>query len=315
MSGAAGRVTLRDATLREGLDTPKVQFSVDQRLKLARLLVRAHVLEAEVVAPSRVSKDLEVVRRLDEEGIELRTSGLIYAHGPDCRREIEEAAPWLDHIDLLMPLSPDRPPHDRESKIRLLEEALTHARRLHGDVGAGFPHSMQCDAELLVQIAKTAVQHGAGRIIVYDTNGSGDPFTVGALIGRLRALGLDAGLFFHGHNDLGLATANALAAVLAGATGLDVTVNGLGDRAGNTPLEQIAVALHLRGIPTGIRLDELRTLSAAVEEESGVAVSKLAPVVGEFVLWHRSPSHLNKPGLFEAFDPQIILSRRKIDDA
>lgn len=309
----AGRVTLRDSTLREGLDTPGVEFSTEARLRLARALAGASVSEAEVVAPSRVSRDMEFVRRLCDENVEIRTSGLIYTHGPDCRREIEEAASWLDHIDLLMPLAPERPPHDEKTKVQVLVEALSHARRFHGDIGAGFPHATQCDAEFLLRIAQAAVQHGAGRIIVYDTNGSGNPAAVGALIGRLVSLRLDAAVFFHGHNDLGLATANSLAAVEAGAKGLDVTVNGLGDRAGNAPLEQAAMALHLKGIPTGIRLEELRALSAAVAEESGVAVSKLAPVVGEFVLWHRSPSHLRKPGLFEAFDPQLILSRRKTD--
>jgi homocitrate synthase NifV len=315
MSSPIAGVTLRDATLREGLDTPNVEFSTEQRLSIARLLARTGVAEAEVVAPSRVSKDLEFVRRLREEKIELRTSGLIYAYGPYCPREVEEAAPWLDHFDLLMPVSPERPPGDAQTKVRMLREALTHARGLHPDVGAGFPHSTQCDLEFLGEIAAVAVQHGARRITVYDTNGSGDPFAVRALVTRLHERRPDAAVFFHGHNDLGMATANALAAVMAGAAGLDVTVNGLGDRAGNAALEQVAVALHLRGHPTGIRLEELRTLSRAVEEESGVAVSKLAPVVGEYVLWHRSPSHLNTPGLFEAFDPSLLLTSRRIDGA
>jgi homocitrate synthase NifV len=122
-------------------------------------------------------------------------------------------------------------------------------------------------------------------------------------------------LFFHGHNDLGMATANSLAAVLGGADGLDVTVNGLGDRAGNTALEQIAGALYVKGYDTGLVLDGVRELCRKVAEESGLPISQLAPVVGEYVYWHRSPSHLSTPGLFEAIDPWLFGSSRKISES
>lgn len=309
----AARITLRDATLREGLDTPNVAFTPEQKLRIARLLARAGVPEAEVVAPSRVLDDVGFVHVLRDQGIELRVSGLVYAYGADCAREIETACTALDHVDLLMPVSPERPPEDRETKKRMLDEALARATAFDADVGAGFPHALQCDPEFLCEIAVLAVGRGAKRIVVYDTNGSGDPFAVASLIRKLRERGIVADVFFHAHNDLGLATGNALAAVTAGASGLDVTVNGLGDRAGNAALEQVAMALHLKGFETGVALHELGALSRAVEEASGVAVSKLAPVVGEYALWHRSPSHLRKPGLFEAFDPELVRSTRKID--
>ncbi len=313
MSDAKRRVTLRDATLREGLDTPNVSFSTEQRVRIARALERAGVVEVEVVAPSRVEKDLEFVSVLRDAGVALRISGLIYAYGKDCAREIEIASSALDHVDLLMPVSPERAPESRDEKLRMLDDALALARRAHADFGAGFPHSLQCDPEFLCEIAAAAVAGGARRVVVYDTNGGSDPFAVALLIHALRERKLGAEIFFHAHNDLGMATANALAAVLSGAAGLDVTVNGLGDRAGNAALEQVAMALYLKGYETGIRLDELGALSRTVEEESGVAVSKLAPVIGEYALWHKSPSHLRKPGLFEAFDPALVRSDRRLD--
>jgi homocitrate synthase NifV len=171
---------------------------------------------------------------------------------------------------------------------------------------------MQTDLPFLLEISQCAAREGAKRVTIYDTNGSADPFSVHALVERLRSE-IDVAIFFHGHNDLGLATANALAAVRAGADGLDVTVNGLGDRAGNASLEQVALALHLGGFPTGVNLRSLKKMSEIVEKESGVPVSKLAPVVGEFILHHKSPSHLKDPDLFEAFDPQILAMERKID--
>lgn len=315
MSAPNRRIVLRDATLREGLDTPNVRFDDAQKLAIARALVAAGVTKAEVVAPSRVSKDLAFVRILRDEGIDLRASGLIYAYGPDCAQEIEQARAVLDHLDVLLPVSLERPPDGRDAKLRTLDEALACAARFQADVGAGFPHSLQCDPDFLSEIAALAVARGARRLVIYDTNGSGDPFKVSSLVAELRARQPAVDIFFHAHNDLGLATANALAAATAGAAGLDVTVNGLGDRAGNASLEQVAMLLHLQGFETGVRLQELRALSSVVEVESGVSVSKLAPVVGEYVLWHRSPSHLRKPGLFEAFDPALVRSDRKIDDS
>ncbi|MGH7799090.1 MAG: LeuA family protein [Thermodesulfobacteriota bacterium] len=311
MVNSSKNVIIKDSTLREGLDVPNVSFSLEQKLKIVKLLDIANVAEIEIVAPSRVLKDLEFVKRLNEEGLRLKTSGLIYSYSPRCREEIEEAIKHLNRFDLLMPVSPKRKPYDRDTKIKLLLDVLAYSLRYGSDVGVGFPHSTQTEVEFLLEISKEAVMRGAKRVTVYDTNGSSDPFTVYDLIKQLREK-LDGTLFFHGHNDLGLATANSLAAVYAGADGLDVTINGLGDRAGNASFEQIVLVLHLRGYNTGVTLKNLRILSKTIEEESGVEVSKLAPIVGEYIFSHKSPSHLEDPELFEPFDPRIVDSYRRL---
>ncbi len=313
MRDSRKKVIIKDSTLREGLDVPGVNFSPEQRLKIARLLDKANVPEIEVVAPSRVLKDLEFVKRLKEEGLRLRTLGLIYSYNPNCFEEIEEAGRHLDRFDLLMPVSTRRKPFDRYAKIKLLMDALAYSLKCKSDVGVGFPHSTQAELEFLLEIGKEAVRGGANRVIIYDTNGSSDPFAVYELIRQLKN-DLGVSIFFHGHNDLGLAAANSLAAVCAGADGLEVTVNGLGDRAGNASLEQVVLCLHLKGFDTGVMLQDLRMLSQTAEEESGVRVSKLAPVVGEYIFSHRSPSHLENPGLFEAFDPMIVDSYRELSE-
>jgi homocitrate synthase NifV len=307
------QITLRDSTLREGMDTPGVHFSPEQKLKIARCLEEARVSEAEILAPSRVLRDLESVRKIRDSGLRLQTSGLIYSYSPQAVEEIKECAKYLHRFDLLMPVSPKREPFDRQTKTALLLDALAFAVSLECRVGVGFPHSTQTEVEFLLEIAQKSVERGAARLTIYDTNGSANPFSIHDLIGRIRKE-LPVPVFFHGHNDLGLATANALAAVRAGASGLDVTVNGLGDRAGNAALEQVALGLHLGGYYTGIAHDKLTTLSELVEQESGVEVSKLAPIVGEFVAHHKSASHLKNPGLFEAYDPSLIGMTRKIED-
>jgi homocitrate synthase NifV len=310
MNNSPSAVVLRDSTLREGLDTPNVSFSSEQKLRIAGLLAECGVAEAEIVAPSRVAVDLEFAKLLRETGTRLRTTGLIYANTDAAEREIASASAILDRFDLLMPLAAHRPPGDPDAKRSRLAEALERAARSACEFGAGFPHATTVGAEFLVEIALLAAALGARRITIYDTNGSADPFGVFELIQALKKR-VNVPVFFHAHNDLGMATANAAAAVRAGAAGLDVTVNGLGDRAGNASLEQVAVALRLRNSTTGIDLSRLGALSKAVERESGVKLSKLAPIVGEYAFWHKSPAHLACPELFEAVDPNVLSSARR----
>jgi homocitrate synthase NifV len=314
MVGESKKVILKDSTLREGLDTPNVKFTLAEKLKIAKLLDKANVPEIEIVAPSHVLRDLEFVKRLKEERLKIRTSGLIYAYKPGCERELEEASRCLDRLDVLMPASERRMPSHRDDKIRCLLNVLGHALRFRGDVGVGFPNATQTDVEFLLEIGKESVRSGAKRVTLYDTNGSSDPFEIYNLIKQLRG-GVSVALCFHGHNDLGLATANSLSAVYAGADALDVTINGLGDRAGNACFEQVLLALHLRGIDTGVILKDLALLSKTVEKASGVPVSKLAPILGEYAFCHKSPSHLEVPQLFEAFDPVIIGSGRSLTNS
>jgi isopropylmalate/homocitrate/citramalate synthase len=210
-----------------------------------------------------------------------------------------------------MPVSPKRKPYDRNGKIKHLLKTLTFSLQYLPDVGVGFPHSTQTEISFLLEIGLESVKKGAKRITIYDTNGSSDPFSIYDLIKQLKR-GINVPLFFHGHNDLGLATANSLAAVYAGADGLDVTVNGLGDRAGNASLEQVVLNLYVKGFDTGIVLRDLRKLSKTIEEESGIKIFKLAPVVGEKIFIHKSPGHLENPELFEAFDPELISSKREL---
>src|SRR5580704_6973663 len=124
MDKAFKQVTLKDSTLREGLDTPGVNFSTEQALRIARALDQAGVPELEIVAPARVMKDLEFARRLRREELRVKTSGLIYANRPEWKVEIEPAAGCLDRFDILMPLSAQRKPSYRKEKIAGMSEVL-----------------------------------------------------------------------------------------------------------------------------------------------------------------------------------------------
>jgi homocitrate synthase NifV len=221
------------------------------------------------------------------------------------------SADVLDRVDLLMPLSRHRLPASPAAKIRALTAVLRRAVGMGIDCGAGFPHSFTADARLLLTIARAAADAGARRLTLYDTSGVAEPFSLHDRVAAIvDAIALP--IFFHGHDDLGLATANAWAAVRAGASGLDVTVNGLGDRAGNVSLEQAAMLLSAHGASTPLRLEALRPLARLVARESGIPVAPLAPVVGAYAFAHRSPAHLPVPREFEAFDPALVGARRRV---
>jgi len=310
MAESLHRVILRDSTLREAMDTPGVAFSADDRLSIARMLEALGVVEAEIVAPARVEVDLPIAERIKQENLELETSGLIYANRPECSDQVANAAKVLDHIDLIMPLSEQREPTGLENKIEMLTAAVEASLDCGARISIGFPHASQVAPKSVTAAAIAGVEAGAVRVIVYDTNGSAEPFAVQALIGAIVEA-VEVPVHFHGHNDLGLAVANSWAAIKSGARGLDVTLNGLGDRAGNASLEQLAILLKLHGFDTGVAIDRLSEACHLVEHLSGVAISKLAPVIGEYVFDHRSPSHLAIPGEFEAFAPTLVGSSRQ----
>ena len=304
------RVVLRDSTLREAMDTPGVDFSPDDRLTIARMLDALGVAEAEVVAPARVEMDIPIAERIRQENLRLATSGLIYSNRPECAAQVAAAGQVLDHIDLIMPLSEQREPLGLNNKIEMLASAVEDSLDCGARISIGLPHASQAAPEFVVEAAVAGVETGAARVIVYDTNGSAEPFAVQTLISAVVEA-VEVPVHFHGHNDLGLAVANSWAAIKTGASGIDVTLNGLGDRAGNANLEQLTLLLHLHGIETGIAIERLPDACRLVEELSGIPISKLAPVIGEYTFDHRSPSHLGIPTEFEAFAPALVGGTRQ----
>lgn len=285
-----------------------------QRLEIIDQLDRVGVPEAEIVAPSRVVEDLGFAKRVQARELDLRTSGLIYASSPDVESEMQAAAGLLDRFDLLMPLSEKRRPIGGGRKVSTLMEALDQGRSMIEDIGVGFPHATQASPLFLLEIAHLAIKAGARRITIYDSNGSSEPFALRTMLEQLISE-IRVPVLFHSQNDLGLALANSWAAVLAGVAGLGVSSTGLGYRAGNACLEQVAVLLERSGTKTGIRLTELEALAMMVARNSGVPLSKLAPVVGEWVFQHTVPAHREHPDQFEAFAPSLVgASRRLIDD-
>ncbi|WP_200882024.1 homocitrate synthase/isopropylmalate synthase family protein [Nitrincola sp. A-D6] len=174
----------------------------------------------------------------------------------------------------------------------------------------GCEDASRADPEFLLQVAETAQQSGALRLRFADTLGIMEPFGVFAIISRLAAA-TDLQLEMHAHDDLGLATANSLAAAKAGASHINTTVNGLGERAGNAALEEVVLGLsQLYGLSTGINLQHFPALSSLVAEASGRPVSWQKSLVGAGVFTHEAGIHvdglLKDPLIYQGVDPALL---------
>ncbi|HMW50338.1 MAG TPA: homocitrate synthase, partial [Cellvibrionaceae bacterium] len=217
-------------------------------------------------------------------------------------------------VDLSIPVSDQQIQHklgrNRAWVLTQINQMVRKARMLGYQVCVGMEDASRADMEFILQVADAASDAGAARLRFGDTVGIMEPFSVHSKISRLRA-SCDLELEMHAHDDFGLATANPLAAVAGGATHINTTVNGLGERAGNAPLEECVLALkHLHGIDTGVDSKGVPALSQLVERASGRAVGWQKSIVGPGVFTHEAGIHvdglLKDPRNYQGLDPSEL---------
>lgn len=181
----------------------------------------------------------------------------------------------------------------RDRVLAHISEMVSKARDLDFEVCVGCEDASRADEDFLLQVTETVQAAGAQRLRFADTLGTLDPFVTHRKISRLKKA-TDMQLEMHAHDDYGLATANTLAAVAAGASHINTTVNGLGERAGNAPLEELVLGLkNLYGIDTGINTADLQSLSKYVEAASGRPVAWQKSIVGDGVFVHEAGVHVD----------------------
>jgi isopropylmalate/homocitrate/citramalate synthase len=313
------RVTIADVTLREGEQAAEVSFSKEEKLMLARRLDEIGVGQIEVGWPSRVQQDREVLLQLKRERLRAKTQALATLYGEGWRTEVDAALDsGADVVALLHATSDLRLRHseriDRERLLDKVGEAVTYAVG-RGPLIAFTPvDAPRTDLAFLEKVVRVAVDAGAGRVILPDTVGGAGPEAIYYLVKQVTRW-VDVPVHVHCHNDFGLACANALAAVRAGASIIDVAVNGLGERSGNPRLDELAVSLELLyGVDTGIDLSRLTDLSRFVSQISGLPLPFNKPLVGEYAFSHKLDLHVKRvlehPPVFEALAPEVVGNRR-----
>lgn len=308
-------VTFKDLTLREGSQVPGLEITEEMGLQIIDALAELDVECVEVSFPRAAARE-SWYRRADEVG--LRTAALARSIPGDVDAALEVDP---DEIEVIVNSSDVQLEYalgkTRTEARELLVENVARAIDGGADAGATLMDSIRADNEFLRTCARAAVDAGAKHITLADTTGAGDPETVRETVTAVAdEIGGEAGIAVHTHDDLGVATANAVTGVRAGATSVDATIGGLGERAGNAPLEEVAVLLAEHGESPAFELEELVPVCHRVYETLEIDVPPGKPVIGERAYRHESGLHtaamLQEPSTYEPFEPANYGGRRDL---
>lgn len=310
------KVMILDSTLREGEQTPGVSFSIEQKLEIAQKLDEIGVDIIESGNPV-VSKDVkEAMVKISGLGLRAEVMGHARASIPDIQEAIDCG---VDSVGIFLGATDTRLEQQlritRERALELAYETVKYAKDHGLKVRFTAEDGTRADPAFLKALFKSALEAGADRLSIADTVGIMTPSRIKALYEDLSK-SLDAVFETHCHNDLGMAVANSLAAMEGGARIIDVTVNGLGERAGIASLQEVAAALKVHYQIDTVKLSALKPLSMLVERYSGIFLPPHAPLVGDNAFSHKAGVHtaavLINPSIYEGFPPELIARTREL---
>ena len=306
-----------DTTLREGEQTPYVNFTVDEKVEIAKLLDRVGVDMIEAGDPSVSPNVARAIERIASLGLRAE----IVAHSVASHSGIDRAkACGADRVAIFYATSKihlDSKLHKTQDQaLDIIREHVCYAKSLGLNVRYTPEDATRTDFEFLIQVCNTAVEAGADRISFADTLGIMQPHVMYERVAALRERLLPCQIDLHCHDDYGLALANAMAGIRAGANCVHTTVNGMGERTGIPDLAETIVAFHNLEQVEKYNLQPLTETSSYLEKVSGFFLAPNKPITGQNAFSHKSGVHTNgilkDPRTYEPFDPSILGRERKI---
>lgn len=311
MSMEQRKIIIDDTTLRDGEQSAGVAFTSQEKFLIAQELDKIGVPELEIGIPAMGPQECEVIKSICALGLKART--ILWG-----RMRHEDLWTMLglgaDMVDLSIPLSDQQIFHklgrNREWVLETVFSMVSEARDYGVAVCVGGEDASRADMDFIAAVMEAAEQAGASRFRFADTVGVMEPFEMRKRFQTMRSRS-HMELEVHAHDDLGLATANSMAAVLGGATHVNTTVHGLGERAGNAALEEVALSLKvLYGFETGLDLTGLPGVSKLVADASGRPVGVQKSLVGPAVFSHESGIHvdglLKDTANYQGVDPSLV---------
>jgi len=312
-----GRVGLYDTTLRDGEQTVGVVLDPEQKLEIARLLDDLGIDRIEAGFPRVSQDDWDAVKLISEAGLRAQVWGFSRAVGADLEALVELGVRASVIESPISDLKLNAIGVSREKMLDRITSAMRFAAE-HGIHAAFFGvDSTRAEPDFYEQVYKSAVEAGAKEVVVVDTLGIASPEAVAELVAKtVEWVGPGVPVHFHGHNDFGLATAAAVAAVRAGAQWVQGTINGMGERAGNANLGEAAMTLSaLYGVESNLRLDRIREAAKRVQELSGYSLEPWKPVTGETLFRRESgavASQFHDPPSIEPYSSELVAAERGI---
>lgn len=310
-------VCVCDTTLRDGEQAAGIVFSNIEKYRIAQLLDDAGVQQIEAGIPAMGADEILAVKHIARMKLDASVLGWNRANIDDIDASIscgvDSVAISLSSSDIHMVHKLKK---SREWVLEQIDKCVSHAKSHGLYISCNAEDASRADMDFLIEFAKTAKNAGADRLRYCDTIGREDPFTCAERVGRvIREVGIE--IEMHTHNDFGMATANCMAGVKAGARFLSTTVMGIGERAGNTPLEEAVMACkHLFGKSTGIDPLKLKPLGEFVSVAAGREIWVSKPFLGANCFAHEAGIHadgiIKDAQNYEPYDPSEVGLERSI---
>lgn len=309
-------IQINDTTLRDGEQSAGIAFNIEEKIAIATLIDSIGVQELEVGIPAMGQDEAESIKIIANLGLNAKLLGWNRANLSDIQASIDCD---LERVHISVPVSDIQIAakfgNQRQLVLDRLRDAINFACDRGLSVSVGGEDSSRADESFLLDVAQLAQEWGAFRFRFCDTVGILDPVTTYSKVRQLVSH-LSIPVEMHMHNDFGLATANTLAGIKAGARSVNTTVNGIGERAGNAALEEVLMALKcIYKIETGIDTKRLVELSQLVAKATNYRVPPWKAIVGENAFAHESDIHahgvLQNPDTYEPFAPEDVGCKRR----